>query len=212
MQKNPFVILGVDESVTQNELYDAYKKKRSPWEERRFALGADGSEACEKIDMYDEAYREAKEILDERILIAEAKTLDFSDVDALLRERRYDEARRLLETRYSIKTAEWHFLMSVVLVSEKKYYDAREELRSAVHIEPSNEKYVAALKNIEEKMNGGQRRESAYTNDNGGRSYVNSDEYRNGTHRGCSPCEVCQALYCADCCCECMGGDLISCC
>ena len=29
MQKDPFVTLGVDESVTQNELYEAYKAARA---------------------------------------------------------------------------------------------------------------------------------------------------------------------------------------
>ena len=29
---------------------------------------------------------------------------------------------------------------------------------------------------------------------------------------GCNACDMCQGLICADCCCECMGGDLISCC
>ena len=29
---------------------------------------------------------------------------------------------------------------------------------------------------------------------------------------GCSTCDICNGLICADCCCECMGGDLISCC
>ena len=29
---------------------------------------------------------------------------------------------------------------------------------------------------------------------------------------GCNACDMCSSLICADCCCECMGGDLISCC
>ena len=33
-----------------------------------------------------------------------------------------------------------------------------------------------------------------------------------GGNGGCSTCDICQGLICADCCCECMGGDLISCC
>ncbi|HBN81189.1 MAG TPA: molecular chaperone DnaJ, partial [Ruminococcaceae bacterium] len=28
----------------------------------------------------------------------------------------------------------------------------------------------------------------------------------------CSACDACSSLICADCCCECMGGDLIPCC
>ena len=29
---------------------------------------------------------------------------------------------------------------------------------------------------------------------------------------GCNACDICNGLICADCCCECMGGDLIPCC
>ena len=43
-----------------------------------------------------------------------------------------------------------------------------------------------------------------------GRTYYGgSSNYNQG---GCSSCDVCQGLICADCCCECLGGDLISCC
>ena len=34
----------------------------------------------------------------------------------------------------------------------------------------------------------------------------------NGKGNGCSGCDFCSSLICADCCCECMGGDLIPCC
>ena len=33
-----------------------------------------------------------------------------------------------------------------------------------------------------------------------------------GQTNGCNGCDMCSGLICADCCCECMGGDLISCC
>ena len=29
---------------------------------------------------------------------------------------------------------------------------------------------------------------------------------------GCNASDICNGLICADCCCECMGGDLIPCC
>ena len=29
---------------------------------------------------------------------------------------------------------------------------------------------------------------------------------------GCNACDICNVLICADCCCECMGGELIPCC
>ena len=37
--------------------------------------------------------------------------------------------------------------------------------------------------------------------------------YRTSTNAGdCSPCNICYGLLCADCLCECCGGDLIRCC
>ena len=46
-------------------------------------------------------------------------------------------------------------------------------------------------------------------------SFTNYGGYNtNGGYgaNGCSTCDICQGLICADCCCECMGGDLIRCC
>ena len=42
-----------------------------------------------------------------------------------------------------------------------------------------------------------------------------SGGYRTERHsekKGCSGCDMCTGLICADCCCECFGGDLIPCC
>ena len=36
--------------------------------------------------------------------------------------------------------------------------------------------------------------------------------YCTGGSGSCDACDMCSGLICADCCCECMGGDLISCC
>ena len=43
-----------------------------------------------------------------------------------------------------------------------------------------------------------------------GRNYNTPYNTQGGSD--CDMCTVCQALWCADCCCECMGGDLIRCC
>lgn len=44
----------------------------------------------------------------------------------------------------------------------------------------------------------------------GGNPYNNGRYYRNGGGGNC--CDMCTGLICADCLCECCGGDLISCC
>ena len=57
MSKNPFVILGVDENtVTQSELEDAYKRERNKYAEDRFLEGEAGEIATRKISEIDQAY------------------------------------------------------------------------------------------------------------------------------------------------------------
>ena len=47
---------------------------------------------------------------------------------------------------------------------------------------------------------------------NTGRPAGGYGDYRNVQTSGASGCDMCMGLICADTCCECMGGDLISCC
>ncbi len=216
MQKDPFVILGVSETVTQNELYEAYKAARAKWENQRFEPGDVGAEACEKLDEIEEAYRDAEEILSSRHFVTTVKD-KLDEADSLVRNRRYDEAQRVLDD-ITERTAEWHFLQSVIYYSKRRYTDARNELNEAVSEDPNNAKYATALKHMEEKMQThegeGYARSNVYNyRDDGSneRSYSNEADYRRGG-RGMTPCDCCTSLLCADCCCECMGGDLISCC
>ena len=57
------MILGVSDSVTQDELYDAYKTARKEWESKRFVPGEEGAYACERLDEIEDAYRDAKDVL-----------------------------------------------------------------------------------------------------------------------------------------------------
>lgn len=68
----------------------------------------------------------------------------------------------------------------------------------AVSMDPQNAEYRAALNQISYQRNTGFNTQGNYQTMN-----------NNG---GCSGCDVCSSLVCADCCCECMGGDLIRCC
>lgn len=213
MQKDPFLVLGVDESITQSELYEAYKKQRERYLDKRFMPGAEGTEACERLDEIETAYREADEQLKTRFYVSNFDN-SHKDIDDLIREGRIDEAQNALDTART-RDAEWHFLQSMVYYRRKWYNDAGEQLKAAVDMEPNNVKYTDALKNFNEKVNNrttyNSQRTAAYQEHGQDRSY-RGDNYAGDNTRGCSPCNVCSSLLCADCCCECMGGDLISCC
>ncbi len=222
MQKNPFMILGVTESVTENELYDAYKTARKQWEDKRFKPGEEGAYACERLDEIEDAFRDARDILRDKTevkaesvkaeVIEPTDASEYIEVERLLKEKKFEEAGTLLDN-IKIRDGRWHYLQSVLCVGENRLQDAYKHLQTATVIEPENTTYTEALKRMQEKVGGPQTQGFyAYRDDNGydNRRSYRDDDYR--PNRGMSPCDCCQGLICADCCCECMGGDLISCC
>ena len=96
------------------------------------------------------------------------------------------------------RTADWHFLESLVLMQRGYVNDAMRELETACQMDPNNMEYQQAKQMFNKNAAG-----------YGRHYYGGQASYHQG---GCSSCDVCQGLICADCCCECMGGDLISCC
>ena len=105
------------------------------------------------------------------------------------------EADRLLNTVPEVdRDAEWNFLRGCVEVRMGHYVDAQRYFDLACSMDPYNQEY----KNARDQLN---RQANGY-----GGNYTTTEP------RGCSGCDVCTGLLCADCCCECMGGDLIRCC
>ena len=92
------------------------------------------------------------------------------------------------------RAAEWHYLMGCVFIKRGYYVDAQRLINIACTMDPSNSEYRAARDRLNMQAQG---YGSGYNTSNSG---------------GCSGCDVCTSLLCADCCCECMGGDLIRCC
>ena len=94
-----------------------------------------------------------------------------------------------------IHDAEWNFLMGSVYYRKGWLDEARNYYQIAVNMDPANIEYRQALNYMS----------------SGGRAYRPAG-YPQGNMYGCDGCDVCSSLLIADCCCECLGGDLIRCC
>ena len=102
------------------------------------------------------------------------------------------QAERLLNSIQD-RGAEWHFLMGSLCYCKGWMDEAMRYYDRASAMEPGNTEYRQAALYM---RSGGQA--YGYNNNRG----VSDDE----------ACDCCTKLIIADCCCECMGGDLISCC
>ena len=186
---NPYEVLGVNQYSSDEEIKRAYKEKA-----RKYA----GSPSM--LNEIDIAY-------DSIIMSRSGSTQnsgayysydDFSDIRQKLNAGRIDDAETLLDgIPVANRTAEWYFMKGTIQQRRGWLESATESFQRASQMEPSNREYRNAYENISRSRSGN------YGN------YSDSSE-----NSGClnSPCKLCSSLLCADCCCECFGGDFIRCC
>ena len=123
-------------------------------------------------------------------------TATYAEIRQMINARRIRDAEMALSRIPAAeRVADWHYLESLVLMQRGFVNDAMRELEIACQMEPDNQEYQKA----KEMFN---QRAAGFGGHYGG-------AYQSG---GCTVCDMCQGLICADCCCECLGGDLISCC
>lgn len=213
MPTNPFVILGVDKNATQSEILEAYKQKRAYYQAHVFDEGESGAQAASMLNQLDDAYQQAMEMAVESATVTGEGESAYEQVKQAIRSKDIETAQKLLDDM-SYRGAEWHYYQSVVFYEKNWLNDTKKQLEIALQMEPKNEKYQRALDNLKKKIDG-----SRPYDKEGSQGVYNADSTqtdRTYTQRDGAVadgiCSACQALWCADCCCECMGGDLIRCC
>ncbi len=201
---DPYVILGVSKNATDEEIKDAYRKLARKYHPDNYADNPLSDLASEKMKEINDAY---DAIMNERRNGGKSKgntygnstntSSAFPEVRNLINRNMLEQAQELLDgVPVGNRNAEWYFLNGTVLYRRGWFDQAYTSFATACRMEPMNPEYRNA-------MNNASRQAGAHYN-NPYRTYNNAG--------GCNACDVCNSLICADCCCECMGGDLISCC
>lgn len=121
---------------------------------------------------------------------------DYSDIRAKINSGRLDDAQILLDGIPELnRDAQWYYLKGTIQQKRGWLEEAAKNFETASNLDPSNNTYKMAFNKVNSSRSGGYK-----------------TERREREKKGCSPCNVCTGLICADCCCECFGGDLIPCC
>lgn len=197
--KNPYEVLGVKEGASEEEIKKAYRELARKYHPDRYSDNPLSELAQEKMKEINEAYNALIKGSDNKGYNNRGSNNRYEGNQKFYNIRRLIELGKIREAEKELnnikeRNAEWYFLMGAVLLKKGWYDQALNHFKRAVDMDPQNPEYKMALN----QMMGG----------------VNS--YRNvGANMGygrVSPCECCGSMICADCCCECMGGDLIACC
>ncbi len=212
MNKNPYSVLGVPENATEEQIKSAYRELAKKYHPDNYQDSPLRDLATEKMKEINEAYDEIQKLRKEGKRYQNSSNAGsaygaygtsngytntrYPEVRSCIQSGRLDDAEAILKGVAELnRDAEWYFLYGMIYYRRGWTDQAFNCFRTAYEREPSNPEY-----------------RNAYNNMNNQRSY-RSPEYRtvNGTS-GCSACDMCSCLCCADSCCECMGGDCISCC
>ncbi len=197
--KDPYKVLGVSKNASDEEIKKAYRELARKYHPDNYAGNPLSDLVEEKMkevnEAYDQIQKERSQGAGGSYSYGGDTGTGFADIRRLINSGRFSDAEVMLNSiSQSDRNAEWNFLKGVVLIKRGWYHDAQKYLESACYMAPDNAEYrnlLNQLKNSAASYGGG---------------------YRTSTVGGVSTCDICSKLICADCMCECCGGDLIPCC
>ncbi len=209
--KNPYEVLGIKEGSSEEEIKKAYRdmvKKYHPDQYQNNPLSKLAEEKLREVnEAYDYLMKNAAPGYESRQRSGSGgnntgwrgqsgQNSDFyNQVKSHINTGNIQLAEEMLD-RDGKHTAAWFYLKGLIFARRGWYDEAYTHIQRAVTMDPTNYEYRNALNSMNNANNA--YRANSY---NRGYSSNNADF-----------CQICQALWCADCCCECAGGDLIGCC
>ena len=199
--RDPYEVLGIPRGSDPERVKAAYRALAKKYHPDNYIDSPLADVANEKMQEINEAY--------DAIISGNTSSYssgsnytynDYSRVEHALNSNLFDEAEIILESMpESARDAAWYYYKGQANYQRGWTDQAYSYFTMAHKMDPSNAQYTHAYENLRNQRSGGFRT---------GRAGSRGNEVGSSCC-SCDGCDICTGLLCADCCCECMGGDCI---
>ena len=198
MTNDPYKVLGIDRSASDEEFKKAYRELAKKYHPDNYVNTPLADLADEKMKEVNEAYDTIQKLRKEEANRTAYQNENggyangpFADIRSYINARNFYEAEiRLNSVPPADRTAEWYYLKGVTFRARGWYFEAAKHFDVACRMDPTNQEYRIAAEAI--------------------RNYTSETRQ---VRKEDAVCNICSGLLIADCCCECCcNGDLIPCC
>ncbi len=146
-----YKILGVSENASIEEIDLAYSRLKAKYSEERFSLGEKGNIAARNLTKLETAYYEVINARKSTKYEGENRIEDFSEVQVCIKKGDLNGAQAKLDD-ISERSAEWHYLQSVVFYKKNWTNESKKQLEIAISMEPHNTKYSESYTKLKQKI------------------------------------------------------------
>ena len=193
--KNPYEILGISPSATNEEVRAAYRNLAKKYHPDNYIDSPVADLAEEKMKDINWAYDEILRIRANQQSgnsqnsntssgFSSSSTPFYSRIRTMINNGDFNGAEAMLnDVKKNERTAEWYFLKGCILTRRGYFFDAIKFIDRACSMDPGNQEYQMMRDNL--------RAQSHH--------YGNQPQ---GNVGGCNMCDVCSALICLDCLCD----------
>jgi curved DNA-binding protein CbpA len=199
---DPYSVLGVTPSASDEEIKKAYRELVRKYHPDNYNNNPLADLAQEKMKEINEAYDQLTKNKNagngggygssgynnggySGYTSASGGSAEYNQVRAAINSGNLALAEQLLNGA-SNRNAEWHFLMGSVFYRKGWLDDAKRYFQKAAEMDPGNQEYIQALSYISR-----------------GQPYNPYGYDVNRNVGGCSFCDICSAMLCAEACCNC---------
>ena len=196
---NPYEVLGVKPSATQDEIKSAYRKLIKQYHPDKFTDNPLKNLAEEKMIEINQAYdtltknsgnnnyNSTSSSNSSNYNNSSNASYDFQEIRRSIQSGNYAFAENKLNF-INNRNAEWHYLYGLVLLKKGWFDSALEHMTTAVNMDPNNFEYKQGLNSLKQRSN----------------SYSNP-YFRTTNTNNADMCDCCIKLWCLESLCDCAG-------